>query len=92
MTDRLHDQADAMARLAERQSSNADDYDRMALQYPYRAEHYRAAAARCRSDAAWYAQKAAERAEWADSPPETPEAMYARLGQILASNAREEAA
>lgn len=85
-------QAAAMAHLAAEQASNAADYDRMAEIYPHRAEHYRAQAARCRLDAAWYGQKARERAEWADTPPEPVSAIYARLGEVLAADEREEAA
>lgn len=82
MTD-LRSEAAALAQLADRQTANAADYDRMAETYPHRGDHYKAQAARCRLDAAWYSQKAAERLEWAEAGPESSAAMFARLAELF---------
>lgn len=79
----LHREAAAMAHLAQQQANNAADYDRMAEAYPHRAELYRAQAARCRLDAAWYGQKARERREWAEGEPITAEEMLASLTGLM---------
>lgn len=84
---RLQRQADAMVRYAAGCEADALHYDAMAETFPHRADYYRVQAARCRLDAAWYSQKAAERQEWADAGPVSAEEMFAYLSDLMRKDA-----